>query len=203
MTLDPATWLSKIAARMAGPALTVLAVAAVAFALGWVIWQDGYAARDQEARTEQLELRIDRLQYLADMATFNASLAGEYVLRRGQGEVIYRTIRQEIPRVVTVYKTAPGAPALPLPSCVFTTGFVSLWNHALSGTGPAGAATSGTAGTASAADPAADEALLDSGLDQGEILENHVANSEVNAEVRRRCELLQDFHNKAPQGASR
>lgn len=200
MTIDPVTWLTKVAGKLAGPPLVVIAIAAVLFGLGWLIWQDGYDARDQEARTEQLELRIDRLQYLADMATFSANLSGEYVLRRGQAEVIYRTIRQEIPRVVTVFKTAPGAPAQPLPRCVFTTGFVSLWNHALSGTEPANAAAAGAAGAVAATDSAGDEALLDSGLDQRAILDNHVANGEVSAEVRRRCELLQDFYNRAPGG---
>lgn len=196
------SWLAEKVGRFASALLIVLVFNVVMALAAWAFWRDGWQARDQQAINDQAELRVQRLQYLVQLTEHRNRIAGDYVLRRAQGEVIYRTIRTEIPRYVTVYKPTLAAPAEPLPRCVFTRGFVGLWNDALAGRSSTAASTTGTAAAAAAADPAADAELLDSGITQQALLENHVANGEVTFDNRTQCEALIDFYTKAPPGGS-
>lgn len=76
-------------------------------------------------------------------------------------------LKRRIPRVTSQYRPAPGAPLQPVPQCVFTRGFVGVYNAAI-GAAPV-PATDASAGAADAADPAE---ALDSGVQQADVLEH-------------------------------
>ena len=82
------------------------------------------------------------------------------------------TLKGQVDRVTRQYRQALDAPAEPLPRCVFTAGFVRVWNdaHGLAGDGELSQAHA-AAGTAATADAAAE---LDSGVSQADVLAHHI-----------------------------
>lgn len=147
----------------------------------------GWSARGSVLEIEQKDAQIVDLRVQLEDADYNARLVGDYVLRRAETTVEYRTIRERIPYVTTHFVSAPGPPdepptVEPLPRCVFTDGFVSVWNDALLDDSGRAAATA--AGTETA------ESLFDSGVTQREILTNHSDNAEIDTAVRQQCTAL-------------
>lgn len=147
----------------------------------------GWNARGHVLAIEKKEAQIVDLRLQLDDADYNARLIGDYVLRRAETTVQYRTIRERIPHVTTHFISAPGPPDVPpivepLPRCVFTNGFVSVWNDALLDDPGRAAATA--AGTEAA------ESLVDSGVTQQQILTNHVDNAEIDTAIRQQCTAL-------------
>lgn len=156
----------------------------VAYRLGWQV-------RDAQARDAAHERAQGDLQALVGLMDINARAAGDYVLRRASSQARIESLRPEVPRVTSSYKPTPTEPAQPLPRCVFTRGFVRVWDAALQSStaapAAAGPAAAQTVAAAGAADPAD---LLDAGIDQADVLDNHVDNAAVAAEVRDQCEAL-------------
>lgn len=138
--------------------------------------------------------QTERLRAALTTADYNAQIAGDYVLRRAATTYVYRTIREEVPRVVTHYVRVPGTPPQPVPACVFTTGFVRLWNEALQGGAGAAARTAADAAAtvpqAGAAEAAPERDLYDAGLSPGDVLQNLIANAEVASQVRSQCDAI-------------
>ncbi|BAV74129.1 hypothetical protein PCAU_1920 [Pseudomonas chlororaphis subsp. aurantiaca] len=101
----------------------------------------------------------------------------------------------EITHVTKLYRRFIDAQPEPLPACVFTTGFVRVWNAAngvstASTAMPAPDTTSGTAAPSSGAG-AADE--LDSGIGQAQILFNQVRNGEQYGACRAQLNRMIDW----------
>lgn len=98
----------------------------------------------------------------------------------------------EINRVTTLYRRAVDAQPEPLPTAVFTTGFVRLWNESLNPTAVrARQPASGSAAT-SRSPRAADD--LDSGITPAVLLNNQVRNSEKHASCRAQLTSLIEYY---------
>jgi len=79
-------------------------------------------------------------------------------------------LKEQIDAVTQIYRIAPGAAPQALPQCVFTRGFVRLWNAAAGADDGRGAVSSGASvsGAAAATDPAD---AFDSGVSQADVLD--------------------------------
>lgn len=179
--------------------VALLCLAGALTAAGWSLWRAGGNTCEAATQIEQQQGQIDHLRWLGQYADFQAQLAGDYILRRGQAEQVYRTLYSEVPRVVTHYIPVPGAPIQPVPACVFTHGFVGVWNRALTADRDVPTAESGAAQAAAAQRAVEAEALHDAGIRQADVLDNHIANSQVSTAVRLQCEQLIEFHTRGPE----
>ncbi|WP_028008653.1 hypothetical protein [Solimonas flava] len=184
--------------------LVAAAIAAVVLVLAvvgpfWLAYHMGWTARDAQALHEAKDARIAALAQLLAFGEQVNGIVGDYVLRRGQGEIVYRTLKQEVPRVVTVYRTAPGAAPQPLPQCLFTRGFLRVWDAALMPRPADGAG--GADQAAEHTDPTDGDDLIAEGLDQQTVLVNHVENAELTHNDRLQCAAAIEFLKTLPGGA--
>jgi hypothetical protein len=150
------------------------------------------AAGDEIAQ-QQAELKhaaqVTRLQHKADEKA--AAFDQDELYIRG----LETKLQKRVPNVIKVYRAAPGAPLQPVPACVFTGGFVRLWNRANDPgvpTAPAGAGAPADAGDAAGA---GDE--LDSGVTQGDVLNNEIANGAECAVVKDQLNKILDLYAEA------
>lgn len=132
------------------------------------------ASLDTERRLNRLaeELGYRLLQEQADHRQTAARLAGE------------------IHRVTTQYRRAPAAPLEPAPACVFTHGFVRVWNESAGPAGqpvPAAGDPGAVAGTAGADD------ALDSGVSQADVLAHRIDSAARCRDIESRLNALTDF----------
>ncbi|MDT0496512.1 hypothetical protein RM530_03920 [Algiphilus sp. W345] len=142
------------------------------------------AAADREARAAQA--RIDRTQ--------STALAAD----RAEARIVYRTIREEVPHVVTQIVRVPATPEAPACECPdrneYSRGFVRVWNRALDPGVP------GTAGgptdAAGGADPADAAAAA---VSTGDVLANHVDNAELWYDQRAQCQRLIEWQRQTCQ----
>ncbi len=150
----------------------------------------GHHDASQDAELAQAQAQHDHDLRVADLQNKGEQLQEKFEeLQRRKDQVVYQTLIKEVPRVTTVYRPAPGAAEQPLPRCVFTAGFVRVWNSALD---PGLPGVADGAGQAPAApDPAADE--LDSGVDQAAILGNHDANAQQCGAIADQLNAVLDF----------
>lgn len=109
--------------------------------------------------TDQARAKERELNQLAN------ALGLQLLQERAQHALEADQLKRRIDRVTSQYRPAPGAPLQPAPRCVFTNGFVGVWNGAI-GAGTVPAADS-AAGAVDAADPAE---ALDSGVQQADVL---------------------------------
>ena len=177
--------LPQWAAELLGGAAIVLVLCGGS---AWV----GYSYRADADQAAQEKAELVHAQQLAALQAKGEALQSKFDSARAQTVVEYRDVIKEVPRVTTVYRSAPGAAAQPLPACVFTRGFVSVWNRALDPGVPAAAA--------GAAAPAADTNAaddLDSGATRGDVLRNHVDNAASCTAVRQQLNALIDWHEMA------
>ena len=145
----------------------------------------GWSVRDSHARADAAKAETAKLSALLQDADYNAKLAGDYVLRRAATEFRVITLKEKVPHVVTHYIPSPGAAPVPAPQCVFTNGYVGLWNDALV------QLPAGTLARPSDRDTAgSEEELFDSGISQADVLNNHIDNAAIAAQVRNQCEGL-------------
>ena len=99
-------------------------------------------AKALQVQQQQREAEFTRQLNVANSAVTALRQANRHIAAREQ------QLRQEINDVTTHYRQSPAATPEPLPECIFTTGFVGLYNSAIS---PSSAATA----TVPTADPAA------------------------------------------------
>ena len=185
--------------RIAGACLSLAIVLLLILGQAYAMYRMGWSDRDQMALNDRSEADNDQLRRLLLMADVTHVAIGDYFLRRGETRVEYRTIREAIPHATTQYRPTPDAPAQPLPQCVFTRAFVGVWNRALTATAGVPDAT----GRAAAAPANADATgLLDSGIHQRDLLENHVDNAETCTAIRQQLDALIDWHAAAVQAAT-
>lgn len=131
-------------------------------------------SRALEAQYQQLNAEFNRQLGQANKAVTALRQANQAIAKREQ------QLRQEINHVTTHYRDTPAARPEPLPECIFTTGFVGLYNQAISPAKPGAAAVpaatpaaganraaSTTAPVAATADP-----LQPSNIGQRDILQH-------------------------------
>ncbi|MCW3611324.1 hypothetical protein K6Y32_35030, partial [Burkholderia cenocepacia] len=98
-----------------------------------------------------------------------AALAGDLFAEKARHALESDELKRRIASVTSQYRPAPDAPLQDLPRCVFTAGFVRVWNAAAGADGVP--ATSAAAGAVA---PARADDALDSGVRQDDILAHHV-----------------------------
>jgi hypothetical protein len=98
----------------------------------------------------------------------------------------------EINRVTTLYRRTLDALPEPLPTAVFTTGFVRVWNESLNPTAVRARQPSSGSAATSGVPGAADD--LDSGITPAVLLNNQVRNSEKHASCRAQLTSLIEYY---------
>lgn len=167
---------------------------------GWYLHHLGYtdghddAARDGEADLAALKLEHsqalasqerdarERLETLTSRLQTNQHAINEIASQLAEQQRQHRNttaqLTGEIHRVTTLYRRSLDAASEPVPQCVFTRGWMRLYDSA---TGaypdpvPAAGHSAGAAAPTSLADPAWQ---LDSGRDQAELLGHHIRYAE-------------------------
>lgn len=202
MTLGSVDLLTEVLTRhprfMASRGVKIAAILALLLlllggsaAIGIYCYSAGWEHRGNAVAAAQLKVEKRLRQQLERQIVRNAELIRLYQEEQSKKTVVYKTIREEVPRVVTEYVEKPGTPAVPVPDWVVTRGFVRLWDDALFGRMPATAA--GAAGAAAAPDSPGDQERSEVGA--GIILGNHVANAEQYEACRRQLNALIAFHH--------
>jgi len=165
----------------------IAALVSVALLVGGVAlsYQRGYAHGYDFAKTKgdaalQQWRSAQELASAKALKQANDRYAGQ-VKRANQAEQSLLDIRQQLAQqtqhakeqidaVTQTYRTAPGAAPQALPQCVFTRGFVRLWNSAAGADDGRGTVSSGASvGGADAATDPAD--AFDSGVSQADVLD--------------------------------
>ncbi|MBP5144060.1 DNA-packaging protein, partial [Pseudomonas chlororaphis] len=170
-------------------------------------YDQGFAKAQSDGATEianlkktyALEKQAETARALADLQaeqTRGNQLASQLADTKDNLRKTTDKLTGEITHVTKLYRRAIDAQPEPLPACVFTTGFVRVWNAAngastASTAMPAqNAATSGTA-TPSSGAGATDE--LDSGVGQTQVLFNQVRNGEQYGACRAQLNRMIDW----------
>ncbi|AOJ06378.1 hypothetical protein [Burkholderia mayonis] len=179
----------------------VAAVAASAFVAGAMGYVKGERAGSHtaEAKLAALERRqADALRDAIEHAreqereeTLRANrLAAELFIEKAHHALEADALKRRIARVTSQYRPTPDARPEALPRCVFTAGFVGVWNAAagldaarLSDADPA-------AGAAAPADPADD---IDSGVREDDLLANHIDNARRGRDIEAQLNNLIDW----------
>ncbi|MFI8744502.1 DNA-packaging protein [Pseudomonas sp. NPDC077186] len=114
---------------------------------------------------------------LQDEQARNDKLAADLAEQQRQHRKTTDRLTGEIARVNDLYREALDAPPKPLPACVFTAGWVRVYDEATGArTAVPAAADSGRAAAQAEAGRAAEQ--LDSGLSQSAVLAHHVRYAE-------------------------
>lgn len=178
------------------PALVLAVVAAVLGAVLYVLqgaYDLGYSKAQAEGKAALEVLRAEHAQAetgLAQAALANAKAAAQALLEQTQRadqaaahladqQRHYRQntdrLTGEIARVNDLYRAALDAPPEPLPACVFTRGFVRVWDEA---TGAAVPTAEHPGGAAAPSPEARAVDQLDAGISRAELLRHHVRYAE-------------------------
>lgn len=179
--------------QAAWPLLPALGIAAAWVIHGTAQWDQGYANASAEGaaalqtlkreHAEEIALRAQAAERDAKAAAQQLrkayarldQLAGELADTQRENRKTIDRLTGEIARVTTRYRKALDAAPEPLPACVFTRGFVRVWDEAT------GAALPAPADPDRAAAPAAGTGAaeqLDSGLGQADVLGHHTRYAE-------------------------
>lgn len=185
------TWLTSLRPWL--PLVLIAALGLLVNHLERSAYRDGYAkARDEGAlalerlRGEHQEQELARARaaeasakaaakHLQEEQARNDKLAADLAEQQRQHRKTTDRLAGEIARVNDLYRKALDAEPEPLPACVFTTGFVRVWDEATGARAPAAlpaAADPGRAAAQGAQAQAADQ--LDSGISQNALLAHHV-----------------------------
>lgn len=182
--------------RLAGPVAVLVILFLVVAGLGAMqaaARQQGYttATAEGKAALEQLQRKYaeadtKRAQQAEDDAKASAKrlaseqarankLAADLAEQQRQHRKTTDHLVEEIARVNDLYREALDAPPKPLPRCVFTRGWVRVYDESTGARVPAAPAAAGAAASAGAGDPA-DQLPAD--VDQRAVLEHHVRYAE-------------------------
>ena len=192
-------WLSFL--RAALPFAIPVALAAAIYLLVGMLERSAYDAGHRAAttkgdlalmklKTEHQEQELararaaeasakDAAKRLQDAQARNDKLAADLATQQRQHRKTTDYLSGEIARVNDLYRTALDAEPEPLPTCVFTAGFVRVWDEATGARTPTAlpAATDPERAAAQVAQArAADQ--LDSGISQNTLLAHHVRYAE-------------------------
>lgn len=190
-----------------------LSVVAALWLYGQRQWQGGYAEAKAlgdkalaEWRLEQSRQDTARVQAALAAAEAAAQavqkqqtranqLAGELAEQQRQHRQTTDRLTGEIARVNDLYRDALEASPKPLPACVFTAGWVRVYDQA---TGARVPAADDPQRTAASASQAAAAEQLDSGISQGQLLAHHIRYAEQCRNTTRQLELLIDQVSGTP-----
>ncbi|WP_051219730.1 hypothetical protein [Rheinheimera baltica] len=192
----------------------VLAVVAIAqlglSAIKQTSYDAGYSAAEAKQATAvntalAEQQRTLRAEFTRQLTNANNAVTALRAVNRdiAQRELL---LRQEIDYVTTHYRQSPAATPEPLPACIFTHGFVSVYNGAISPGGAASAAmpaadtAAGTDTTASAATAIEADKLQPSNIQQRDIL-HHIAGygsrcQAIEAQLNQLLDYLESINNK-------
>lgn len=176
--------------------LTLISAVAIAGALaffGYRLWHAGYDVAEVEGRAaleqlrrEHAEQETDRArqaeasakaaaQKLQDEQIRNDQLAADLADAQRKHRETTDRLKGEIARVTKRYRKALDAEPEPVPACVFTAGWVRIYDEATGARMPAPANSGRAAAPAGEASPAEQ---LATGLGQGDVLAHHVRYAE-------------------------
>lgn len=162
-------------------------------ALCLVFWNLGYdvaesrgSASLEQLRRHHAEQETDRARQaeanakatakkLQEEQARNDRLAADLAAAQRQHRETTDRLTGEIARVNKLYRRALDAAPEPLPACVFTAGWVRIYDEATGARMPAPTSSGRAAAPAGEADPAEQ---LDTGLSQGDVLAHHVRYAE-------------------------
>lgn len=130
------------------------------------------------ARTAEASAK-DAAKRLQEEQARNDKLASDLAEQQRQNRITTDYLTGEIARVNDLYREALDAPPKPLPACVFTAGFVRVWDESTGARAPAAlpAAADPERAAAQVAQARAAE-QLDSGISQNTLLAHHVRYAE-------------------------
>ncbi|VXC72305.1 conserved hypothetical protein [Pseudomonas sp. 8Z] len=181
------TWLAT------RPLLSVLFFAALSLVINYIAYRHGYDTAQTEGalaleklRGEHQEQELararaaeasakDAAKRLQEAQAQNDKLASDLAEQQRQHRQTTDRLSGEIARVNDLYREALDAPPKPLPACVFTAGFVRVWDESTGARAPAAlpAAADPERAAAQVAQARAAE-QLDSGISQNTLLAHHV-----------------------------
>jgi hypothetical protein len=165
------TWL-----RILAPVLIYLACTLAAGLLG-------YRIAERDADLELTSLRLEHAEAVR-LSTEQAAkalqaeqqradaLAAQLAEQQREHRTTRDQLQKEVTRVSTLYRKALDAAPEPVPACVFTRGWVRLYDRATGAELPA--APADPAGAAAPAAEAAAAEQLDSGVSQAGLLAHHI-----------------------------
>ncbi|KWD09670.1 hypothetical protein WM34_29520 [Burkholderia ubonensis] len=180
-------------------AVAVGAATIGAIAAGAIAYFGGYraGALAGDAKVEKLERQYaDAGRVAVEQARAKehaeaqraADLAGDLFAEKARHALESNELKRRIASVTSQYRPAPDAPLQDLPRCVFTGGFVRLWNAAA---GPDGVPAPGAA--AGAAAPAGTDDALDSGVRQDDVLAHHIDTARHSRDIESQLNKLIDL----------
>ncbi|WP_051298673.1 hypothetical protein [Marinobacterium litorale] len=161
--------------------LSPIAITAILGALGLLFalgYKQGHDAAEEQHNRQQAELIAQRETQLREQYQHQIAVGALTVreLRAEKAAIAHRAnqLEERIAYVTEHYRPAPDSAPEPRPDCVFTRGFVGLYNSAISpaGVSAAGAAPGADGAPGTAASAAADPLGI-SGVRQPDIL-NHI-----------------------------
>ncbi|SFQ25268.1 hypothetical protein [Ectopseudomonas toyotomiensis] len=185
------TWLAT------RPLLSVLFFAALSLAINYIAYRHGYDSAQtkgalalEKLRGEYQEQELARARAaeasakaaakrLQEEQARNDKLASDLAEQQRQHRQTTDRLSGEIARVNDLYREALDAPPKPLPACVFTAGFVRVWDESTGARAPAAlpAAADPERAAAQVAQARAAE-QLDSGISQAALLGHHIQYAE-------------------------
>jgi hypothetical protein len=175
------------------PLLLALLMVATLWMHGSAQWDQGYAKAYAEAdaalqklkrlHAEEIALRAvvaerdakTAAQRLREAQVRYDQLASELADTQRENRQTTDRLTGEIARVTTLYRQARDAAPEPVPACVFTRGFVRVWDEATGAALPVPADPDRAAAPAASAGAAEQ---LDSGLGQADVLGHHARYAE-------------------------
>ena len=199
------TWLKAL-----GPWLLPSLYVAALLAYGQAQWSGGFAQARAEGELALSTLRLtqtgadlvkarraenDAKEFAKTLTTLQAradGLASTLAEQQRQHRKTTDRLSGEIARVNDLYRDALDAPPKPLPACVFTAGWVRVYNEATGAGTAAVRPTGGTGGTAAPPRSSAPFEQLSSGVSQAQLLAHHVQYAEQCRNTATQLDLLID-----------
>ncbi|AAS47863.1 hypothetical protein [Burkholderia cenocepacia] len=181
-----------VAAAAGAAAIGALAAGAVAFFGGYhagALAGDAKVAKLERQYADGARDAVEQARIKERAETQRAAaLAGDLFAEKARHALESDELKRRIASVTSQYRPAPDAPLQDLPRCVFTAGFVRVWNAAAGADGVP--ATSAAAGAVA---PARADDALDSGVRQDDILAHHVDASRRSRDIESQLNKLIDY----------
>lgn len=166
------------AASLAGIGGLALGLTLGVLVEGWRLGAQLEAQRTTHAEQREAQERSARLSAEQTAKALQAeqqradALAARLAEQQRQHRTTRDQLQKEVTRVSTLYRKALDAAPEPVPACVFTRGWVRLYDRATGAELPA--APADPAGAAAPAGEATALEQLDSGVDQARLLAHHI-----------------------------
>ncbi|KVN76024.1 hypothetical protein WL05_01885 [Burkholderia ubonensis] len=181
-----------VAAAVGAAATGAIVAGAAAFLGGYhagSLAGDAKAAKLERRYADAARASVEQARVKEREETQRAAvLAGDLFAEKARHALESNELKRRIASVTSQYRPAPDAPLQDLPRCVFTGGFVRLWNAAA---GPDGVPAPGAA--AGAAAPAGTDDALDSGVRQDDVLAHHIDTARRSRDIESQLNKLIDL----------